>query len=85
MLQNSEVNATIDTLQQSLHSKLQIDFTADDAMAALHIVSLYLFEGSHGRLNEFLYFASAFAIRLLSNPRHRCSAVQALENADQKE
>jgi len=75
--------STIHTLKQSLSFKSR--FTADDAMAALHIVSLYLFAGGRGRWNTFLAFAVQYAKNVLDNPSSMGSCSAALEAANPKD
>ena len=59
VLQTTEVQTTINALLASLQHKRAFHFSADDAMAALHVVSLFLFEGGQGLWAEFLAFAPA--------------------------
>lgn len=59
-------------------------FDADDAMAALHVVSLYLFDGGQGRWHEFLDFACSYTIKVLEDPRYG-DYIQALESTNEKD
>jgi len=61
-------------------------FSADDAMTALHVVSLYLFDGGGGGWDAFLNFACSYAISVLENPiyfRHYPTALDAASAKDQ--
>lgn len=101
VLQNTEFQITIGSLQQSLKQKGRLFtaddamkqslkkqgwlFTADDAMAALHVVSLFLFEGGQGPWNEFLFFASTYVASVLYDPTYRGGPPEALECASAKD
>lgn len=62
------------TLLAQLQSELRKDkFDADDAMAALHVVSIFLFDGGKGAWNEFLALASRYVGNILRLPRYRGS------------
>jgi len=80
VLADNEVNASLDVLAQSLKRAMYVHFTTDDAMAALHVVSLYLFDGGKGRWNSFLSFAVVFVQNYLRSQRYN-SCVMALEAA----
>ncbi len=75
---------TISALLSSLQHKRSFHFSADDAMAALHVVSLFLFEGGQGRWAEFLAFAAAYVHAVLENQAYRGPA-DALEYASAKD
>lgn len=60
-------------------------FDADDAMAALHVVSLYLFDGGRGRWDAFLNFACSYTIKVLEDPRYGRNYPDALEGANMKD
>lgn len=83
VLKDVSTISTIDTLRQSLSLKSR--FTADDAMTALHIVSLYLFDGGRGRWSNFLTFAVQYAKNILDNPSFMGSYSSALEAANHKD
>jgi len=55
--------------------------TANDAMAALHIVSLYLFDGGRGAWSDFLNIAAHFVDTVLYNP-HYSGPADALLNCN---
>lgn len=59
--------------------------SADDAMAALHIVSLYLFDGGRGKWSDFLSFACSYAAMVLEDPRYHRNFPEALEGATPKD
>ena len=83
VLKDVSTIGTIDTLKQSLSFKNK--FTADDAMTALHIVSLYLFDGGRGRWDHFLTFAVQYVKNVLDNPSFMGSYSAALEAANHKD
>ncbi|KAF8969158.1 fungal-specific transcription factor domain-containing protein [Flammula alnicola] len=83
VLQDFTVVTTIRSLKGSLESKGR--FTADDAMAALHIVSLYLFDGGRGKWDDFIFFASRYVKDVLENPNYYNNYPAALEAASAKE
>lgn len=83
VLKDVSTIGTIATLKQSLSLKSR--FTADDAMTALHIVSLYLFDGGRGRWDNFLTFAIQYAKNVLDNPSFMGSYSAALEAANHKD
>ena len=84
VLQTTEVQTTINALLASLQHKRAFHFSADDAMAALHVVSLFLFEGGQGLWAEFLAFAAAYVHAVLENKAFRGPA-DALECASAKD
>ena len=63
----------------------ELFLTADDAMAALHVVSLYLFDGGQGKWNEFLSLACMYVARVLEDPRYFANYPKALEGATTKD
>jgi hypothetical protein len=83
VLKDVSTIGTIDTLRQSL--SLKSSFNADDAMTALHIVSLYLFDGGRGRWDNFLTFAVQYVKNVLDNPSFMGSYSAALEAANPKD
>jgi hypothetical protein len=80
LLQDISVQQRISNLKTVLTTA----HSADDAMAALHIVSLYLFEGGRGRWSDFLSFACTYTIYVLRNPQYY-SFPEALEGANPKD
>lgn len=84
MLQSTDVQTTISALLASLRNKGTYQFSADDAMAALHVVSLFLFEGGQGRWEDFLAFAAVYVRAVLDNGAFRGPA-DALECASAKD
>ncbi|KAF9485135.1 hypothetical protein BDN70DRAFT_927679 [Pholiota conissans] len=83
VLQDINVISTISSLKGSL--QLKAHFTADDAMTALHIVSLYLFDGGRGKWSEFLFFASRYVKTVLEKPEFYHNYPAALEAASAKD
>ena len=59
--------------------------SADDAMAALHVVSVFLFDGGKGAWNVFLDIASVYVMALLENPRYHRNYAAALQACGPKE
>lgn len=59
--------------------------TADDAMAALHVVSVFLFDGGQGAWNTFLNVASAYVVNLLENPKYHRNYSMALQACGPKD
>lgn len=84
MLQDEMVKHRVSQLKEML-SAAENKFNTDDAMAALHVVSLYLFDGGQGRWDEFLNFACSYAIRLLEDPHYFGNYPDALEASAQKD
>lgn len=73
------------TLLAQLQGELRKDnFDADDAMAALHVVSIFLFDGGKGAWNEFLALASRYVGNILHLARYRGSR-DALLNCNAKD
>ncbi|KAF4613698.1 hypothetical protein D9613_007940 [Agrocybe pediades] len=72
VLDDNEVKTHLNAIHNALE-RTQLRFTVDDAMTALHIVSLYLFDGGKGRWNTFLSFAVMYVKHYLRsryyNPR----------------
>ncbi|PPQ63854.1 hypothetical protein CVT24_009067 [Panaeolus cyanescens] len=60
-------------------------FTADDAMTALHLVSLYLFDGGSGAWHQFLNFSCKYVRNVLEDPTFHGDYVAALNNANEKD
>ncbi|KAF5327516.1 hypothetical protein D9619_004407 [Psilocybe cf. subviscida] len=83
VLADADTLERIQAIGSSLSSRAR--FSADDAMAALHIVSLYLFDGGRGKWNQFLSFAAQYVRDVLEAPRHRGNYPQALEHATPKD
>lgn len=72
--------------------ELQVTLTAtgkcsspDDAMAALHVVSVFLFDGGRGAWNIFLNVASAYVMALLENPKYYKNYAAALQACSPKD
>jgi len=84
MLQDETVQHRVSKLKDML-LVAENRFNSDDAMAALHIVSLYLFDGGQGRWDEFLNFACSYTIRVLEDPRNGGSYPDRLERVSQKD
>lgn len=84
VLRDEMVQYRVSKLKEML-SAADAKFNADDAMAALHIVSLYLFEGGQGKWDEFLTFALSYTIRVLEDPRYSGSYADALDGANKKD
>ncbi|KAF8813338.1 hypothetical protein BYT27DRAFT_7335008 [Phlegmacium glaucopus] len=75
----------VEGLQATLTATGRIASSADDAMAALHVVSLFLFDGGQGAWNAFLSVASAYVMALLENPRYHRNYAAALQACSPKE
>ena len=77
-----------DSVQQriaNLKSMLTVTKTADDALAALHVVSLYYLNGGRGKWSEFLGLACSYTISVLENPLYIGNYPGALEGASAKD
>ncbi|KAF9479612.1 hypothetical protein BDN70DRAFT_834151 [Pholiota conissans] len=83
VLQDINVVSTICNIKTSL--QLQIQLTSEDAMTALQIVSLHLFDGGRGGWNEYLFFASQYVKAVLEKPKFYGNYPAALEAASPKE
>jgi hypothetical protein len=84
LLQDKTVQHRVLQLREML-ILAETNFKADDAMAALHVVSLYLFDGGQGRWDEFLNFACSYTIKVLEDPCYGGNYIQALEGANDKD
>ncbi|KAH9481306.1 ustiloxin B cluster transcription factor ustR [Psilocybe cubensis] len=69
VLSDREFEMPITTLKVSLASKKrETRFNSDDAMTALHVVSLYLFDGGGGDWLTFLNLAVSYTEHVLKSP-----------------
>src|SRR6266540_2429810 len=64
VLDSEDMKQRVSNLKDILKNA-ELFLTADDAMAALHVVSLYLFDGGQGKWNEFLSVACTYVRRVL--------------------
>ncbi|KAF8150822.1 fungal-specific transcription factor domain-containing protein [Crassisporium funariophilum] len=84
VLNDSSVNKRIGSLRSWLTPRANIR-SADDAMTALHLVSLFLFDGGQGPWAVFLEFAATYVVSVLENPDYHRSYPLALESCDPKD
>jgi len=75
----------VEGLQATLTATGRFASSADDAMAALHLVSVFLFDGGQGSWNVFLSVASAYVLALLENPRYHRNYAAALQACGPKD
>ncbi|KAF9048522.1 fungal-specific transcription factor domain-containing protein [Panaeolus papilionaceus] len=80
---DKDVAYKIQDLERLLNQRHTL--TADDAMTALHLVSLYLFDGGTGAWHQFLNFSCKYVMRVLDDPKYRGDYVSALNNANDKD
>ena len=59
--------------------------SSNDAMAALHAVSVFLFDGGQGAWSAFLDIASAYVMAVLENPRYHRNYAAALQACNPKD
>lgn len=86
VLTDYEFNGPMVILRNSLlYKKQQTKFTSDDAMTALHVVSLYLFDGGGGDWHIFLNLAITYVEQVLKNPAFYENYPAALEAANSKD
>lgn len=86
VLSDYEYKIPMVALRDSLaYKKQEIKFNSDDAMTALHVVSLYLFDGGGGDWLTFLNLAVTYAEHVLKNPAFFDNYPAALEAADPKD
>ena len=78
VLCDTPFKARVESLQTTLTATGRFA-SADDAMAALHIVSLFLFDGGQGAWSVFLSIASAYVRDILENPRYHRNYSAALQ------
>ena len=65
-------DCTNERLLAQLQEELRKDnFDADDALAALHVVSIFLVDGGKGAWNEFLALASQYVGNILGHSRYK--------------
>ena len=75
----------VEGLQATLTAASRSAPSADDAMAALHGVSVFLFDGGQGAWNVFLNVASAYVMAVLENPRFYRNYATALQACSPKD
>lgn len=68
VLMDSEINRDLSGLLKELE-RGNFD-NPDDAIAALHAVSLFLFDGGHGAWRNFLKLATHYVKKVLHNPQY---------------
>lgn len=85
VLSDVPFRSRVEGLQATLTAAGRSTSCADDAMAALHVVSLFLFDGGQGAWNVFLSVASAYVMALLENPRYHRNYSAALQACDSKD
>ncbi|KAF8907284.1 hypothetical protein CPB84DRAFT_1822515 [Gymnopilus junonius] len=86
VLADESVRERVDNLKASLvkkDGKVQ-RLSADDAMTALHVVSLFLFDGGGGNWKDFLQLAVRFVEFVLEDDVHHRNYPAALEAASPK-
>lgn len=86
VLADYETKSSVDALRTSLTIRREkCRFSADDAMAALHLISLYLFDGGGGEWHKFLELAVLYVKSILHDTRFHSSYSAALEAANPKD
>ena len=85
VLSDSPFKARVDGLHATLTSAGRPASTADDAMAALHVVSVFLFDGGQGAWRVFLNIASTYVMALLENTRYHRNYTAALQACGPKD
>lgn len=84
VLESEAMKQRVSNLKEVLKNA-ETFLTADDAMAALHVVSLYLFDGGYGKWNEFLSVACTYVMKVLENPIYYRNYPDALDGASPKD
>jgi len=84
VLESEAMKQRVSNLKEVLKNA-ETFLTADDAMAALHAVSLYLFDGGSGKWNEFLSVACTYVMKVLENPIYYRNYPDALDGASPKD
>jgi C6 transcription factor Pro1 len=85
VLSDTPFKARVDGLHATLTSAGRPASTADDAMAALHVVSVFLFDGGQGAWKVFLNIASTYVMALLENTRYHRNYTAALQACGPKD
>jgi len=85
VLSDVPFKARVDGLHATLTSTGRPVSSADDAMAALHVVSVFLFDGGRGGWNVFLNIACAYVTALLENTRYHRNYAAALQGCSLKD
>ena len=85
VLSDASFKARVEGLQASLTAAGRTASSANDAMAALHAVSVFLFDGGKGAWGAFLDIASAYVMAVLENPRYHRNYAAALQACNAKD
>ena len=85
VLSDVSFKGRVEGLQASLSAASKYASSANDAMAALHAVSVFLFDGGQGAWSAFLDIASAYVMSVLENPRYHRNYAAALQACNPKD
>ena len=85
VLSDISFKGRVEGLQATLTATGRPAASANDAMAALHVVSVFLFDGGQGAWSVFLDVASAYVIAVLENPRYYRNYAAALQACNPKD
>ena len=85
VLSDTSFKGRVEGLQATLTAAGRTASTANDAMAALHVVSVFLFDGGQGAWSAFLDIASAYVMVVLENPRYHRNYAAALQACNAKD
>ena len=85
VLSDVSFKGRVEGLQASLTASSKTASSANDAMAALHAVSVFLFDGGQGAWSAFLDIASAYVMAVLENPRYHRNYAMALQSCNPKD
>ena len=85
VLSDISFKGRVEGLQATLTASARTASSANDAMAALHIVSVFLFDGGQGAWSAFLDIASAYVMAVLENPKYHRNYAAALQACNPKD
>ena len=85
VLSDTSFKGRVEGLQATLTAAGRTASNANDAMAALHVVSVFLFDGGQGAWSAFLDIASTYVMAVLENPRYHRNYAAALQACNRKD
>ena len=85
VLSDTSFKGRVEGLQATLTAAGRTAPNANDAMAALHVVSVFLFDGGQGAWSAFLDIASTYVMAVLENPRYHRNYAAALQACNPKD
>lgn len=82
VLQTPDVRLQLLDVERTLHKD---NLSSEDAMAALHLVSVILFDGGHGRWQQYLEIAAVYVRSKMRGLHQNMNALEELRKLSEKE